>query len=56
MLHALRVRVTPALPDELAETLGVPLKTLQRLLGKMARDGSVRRAGGGRFTTSRHHR
>jgi DNA-binding IclR family transcriptional regulator len=56
VLHALRENVTPASPTELAATLGVAEKTLQRLLGKMAREGSVRRAGGGRFTTSRHYR
>ncbi len=54
VLRALRAHVTPVLADELAAELGVPQKALARLLGKMAREGSVRRAGGGRFTASRH--
>ena len=56
VLHALRAHVTPILPSDLATSLAVPERALKRLLGKMARDGSVRRAGGGRFTTSRHYR
>ena len=56
VLFALRAHVTPALPADLATALDVDVKTLQRLLGKLARDGAVRRAGGGRFTLSRHRR
>ena len=55
VLSALKDHITPALPGELATKLGAEEKTLKRLLGKMTRDGSVRRAGGGRFTVSRHY-
>ena len=56
VLRYLREHVTPALPEEMAPAVGLEVKPLKRLLGKMAREGTVRRAGGGRFTTSRFRR
>ena len=56
VLHALRVHVTPALPAELAGVLGIPEPALRRLLGDLVRRRLARRAGGGRYTTSRHQR
>jgi len=56
VLRYLRAHITPALPEEMSPAIGVELKPLKRLLGKMARQGTVRRSGGGRFTTSRFRR
>lgn len=56
VLRYLRKNITPALPEEMSPAVGIELKPLKRLLGKMAREGTVRRSGGGRFTTSRFRR
>ena len=56
ILRHLRSHITPALPEEMAPAIGLELKPLKRLLGKMTREGTVRRSGGGRFTTSRFRR
>jgi len=56
VLRYLRKNITPALPEDMSPAIGIEVKPLKRLLGKMAREGTVRRSGGGRFTTSRFRR
>jgi hypothetical protein len=56
VLRFLRAKITPSLPDDIGTAVGIEVKPLKRLLGKMAREGLVRRSGGGRFTTSRFRR
>ena len=56
VLRFLRAKITPALTEDIAAAVGIEVKPLKRLLGKMAREGIVRRSGGGRFTASRFRR
>jgi DNA-binding IclR family transcriptional regulator len=53
---ALSRRTSPALPEEIAAETGLPEKTVRRTLGKLVADRDARRAGGGRYTASRHPR
>ncbi len=56
VLRYLRAHIIPSHPDEMAPVIGLRLNPLKRLLGKMVQQGTLRRAGGGRFTTSRFRR
>ena len=44
----------PASPEEVAEATGLKESTVRRTLGRLVAEREARRAGGGRFTASRH--
>ena len=54
VLGHLRATKTPLTAAAIAEATALPLTTVQRALGKLAREKLVRRAGGGVFALAAH--
>ena len=54
VLAALRKLVLPATPAEVAAATGLSEAMVQRTLGRLGAVKDARKAGGGRFTASRH--
>lgn len=52
LLAILRAEPRPHDPAELAERTGIPVRTVQRTLGKLVHDRDAKRAGGGRYTAA----
>lgn len=52
-LAALRERVTPTAPADLAELFGEPENRLKRALGSLVGKKLAKRAGGGRYTPAK---
>ena len=53
-MDALRRLTKPSSPEEIAEATGLKVATVRRTLGRLVAEREARKAGGGRFTTSRH--
>lgn len=54
VMDALRRLTKPSSPEEIAEATGLKVATVRRTLGRLVAEREARKAGGGRFTTSRH--
>jgi len=54
VLAALRKLVRPSTPAEVAAVTGLAEPTVRRTLGRLVAVKDARRAGGGRFTASKH--
>jgi DNA-binding IclR family transcriptional regulator len=54
VLAALRKLVRPSTPGEIAAATGLAEPTVRRTLGRLVAVKDARRAGGGRFTASKH--
>jgi DNA-binding IclR family transcriptional regulator len=54
VMAALRKIGRPALPEEVAAATGLNEASVRRTLGRLVAMKDARRAGGGRFTVSKH--
>ena len=54
VLAALAKNIHPSSPEELAAATGLTEPTVRRTLGRLVAKREARRAGGNRFTASRH--
>lgn len=52
ILAILRAERRPHTPAEIAERTGIPVRTVQRHLGKLVADRDARRAGGGLYAAA----
>ena len=54
LLEILRAERRPHSADELAARTGIPVRTVQRGLGKLVQDRAARKCGGRMFAAARH--
>lgn len=52
LLRILRAERRPHAPADLAERTGIPVRTVQRALGKLVADREAKRAGGGQYAAA----